>query len=238
MRSSPEDRETGLGKFERPSFYVPVENAECAEWFVGRLQPDAWTVGLYVPKGFEAYVRIPHPRWKQVPERVPGAIFYHGSWRCPVAFDSDQKAHVADVGQLIGPWADVLFETLADASSSTDEQCICGLWEGYNVDGPSTSRFEIGMNLGFLLYRASRNAIARGLSTHRLPDPSHVPSMIWPEHRSWCVVTPFQFFSTLVAGPRTLIDRLLDRRDEIDVGVARLDDEFIKTIGGRGIIQA
>lgn len=238
MRIVSEHLDGGLGRPDTPSFYKPVKNAECAEWYVARLRPNGWTLGLYVPKGFDAYVRIPHPRWKQVPQRTPGAIFYQGSWRRPVAFDSDQQAYVADVGKLIGPWADVLFETLRDISSSLDEQCICGLWEGYNVDRPATARFEIGMNLGFLLYRASRNAIARSLSTHRLPCPTNVPSMIWPEDRRWCVITPFQFFSTYLAGPRTLIDRLLDQRSEIDVRVAHLDDELIKKVGERQYVQA
>lgn len=238
MRIVSEHLEGGLGRFERPSFYEPVESAECAEWYIARLRTDGWTLGLYAPKGFEAYARIPHPRWKQVPQSTPGAIFYHGSWRRPVAFDSDQQAHVADEGQLIGPWADVLFETLAGVSSSFDEQCTCGLWEGYNVDGPATARFEIRVNLGFLLYRASRNAIARSLSTHREPCPSNVPSVIWPDDRSWCVVTPFQFFSTYLAGTRSLIDQLLERRNEIDIHVAHLDDELITTKGGRQYVQA
>ncbi|MDE0129825.1 MAG: hypothetical protein OXQ86_09705 [Gammaproteobacteria bacterium] len=238
MRIMSEHLDDGLDRLKTPSFYEPVKNAECAEWYIARLTPGGWTVGLYVPKGFEAYVRIPHPRWKQVPQPAPGAIFYHGSWRRPVPFDTDQQAHVADVGQLIGPWADVLFETLGEVSSSFDERCICGLWEGYNVDRPATARFEIGMSLGFLLYRASRNAIAQSLSAHRMPCPTNVPSMIWPEDRSWCVITPFQFFSTYLAGPQKLIDRLLDRRNEIDVRVVHLDDELIKIIGGRMYGQA
>lgn len=238
MRNWPEDCETGLGMFKRPSFYEPLEDAECANWYVTGLRPGGWTLGLYVPEGFEAYVRIPHPRWKVVSQSTPGSVFYHETWTLPVAFDSDTQAYVADVGQLIGPWADVLFETLEDASSSSDEQCICGIWEGYSVDGPETARFEIGMNLGFLLYRASRNVIGQHLSAHRLASPSNVPSMIWPEARRWCVVTPFQFSSTYVAGPQALIDRLLERHNEIDVRVACLDDELIATIGGRQYVQA
>lgn len=83
------------------------------------------------------------------------------------------------------------------------------------------------MNLGFLLYSSSRNEIGRRLSTHRRACPSNVPSMIWPEDRRWCIVTPFQFFSTYLAGPQTLIERLLDRRNEIDVRVAHLADKLI-----------
>jgi len=228
----------GLGRFERPSFYQPMESAKCAEWYLARLRPNSWTVGLYVPKGFEAYARIPHPRWQRVSYSAPGAIFHRRSWKRPVAFDSDPQARDADEGQLIGPWADVLFETLADTCSHFDERCICGLWEGYNVEGPATARFEIGWNLGFLLYSTSRNEIGRYLSNHRGPCPSNVPSMIWPESRSWCVVTPFQFFSTYVAGSQTVIDRLFERRGEIDARVAHLDDELVSTIGGRQIVQA
>ena len=227
MRSGPEHREGSLPWHETPSFYEPVEDAECVKWYVARVRRNGWRVGLYVPEGFEAYVRIPHPRWKQVPQSAPGAFFYHESWTRPVAFDSDETAYVADEGQLIGPWANVLFETLADVSSSDDEKCFCGLWEGYSVYRPPTIRFEIGMNLGFVLYTAPRNVIGRCLSTHRTACPSNVPSMIWPEDRSWCVVTPFQFSSTYLAGSQTLIERLLDRRDEIDVRVAHLDDKLI-----------
>ncbi len=224
--------ESGFGRFERPSFYKPVENAECAEWYVAGLQPEGCTVSLYVPAGFEACVRIPHPRWKQVPQHTPGAVFYHGCqvhgcWVRPVAFDSDPHAYGANEGQLIGPWADVLFQALADESSSFDEQCICGLWEGQSGKGPATAQIWNRTDLGFLLYRASRNVIGQQLSTHLVkPDPSNIPNIIWPENRSWCVATPFQFFSTYVAGPQTLIDRLLNRRSEIDVRVAHLDDSL------------
>ncbi len=118
-----------------PSFYRPVESPAEAQWYVEALRCGRWTVGLFVPAGFEAYVRIPHPKWKTVPEGTFGAIFYHECWRRPVAFDVEGEAYDADEGQLIGPWADVLFSTLADVSAKSDVPCVCGLWEGYGGEG-------------------------------------------------------------------------------------------------------
>ena len=184
------------------------------------------TVGLYVPKGFEACVRIPHPKWKTVPEQTPGSIFYQG-WCKPVAVDSEEEAFQPDEGQLIGPWAAALFETLGRASSAPDLPCFCGLWGGYGVrDRPPTSRFWIRMDLDFLLYRVPLNVIGTWLSTHREPDPTNIPSIIWPEDRRWCVATPFNGFCTYVAGSHNLIEELLLLRNEIDVRVASLDDEL------------
>jgi hypothetical protein len=38
---------------------------------------------------------------------------------------------------------------------------------------------------------------------------SRTPSLLWPDDRSWCVATEVDFDSTLVGGPRGLIDALL-----------------------------
>ena len=82
------------------------------------------------------------------------------------------------------------------------------------------------MDLDFLLYRVPLNVIGTWLSTHREPDPTNIPSIIWPEDRRWCVATPFNGFCTYVAGSHNLIEELLLLRNEIDVRVASLDDEL------------
>jgi len=40
------------------------------------------------------------------------------------------------------------------------------------------------------------------------PD-GRTPSLLWPDDRSWCLATEVDFDSTLVGGPRTLIDAIL-----------------------------
>lgn len=76
------------------------------------------------------------------------------------------------------------------------------------------------------MFRTPLDVIRAWLATHRLADPMNIPSIVWPEDRRWCVVTPFQFSSTYVAGSADLIGKLLDPRDRIDVRVASLDDEL------------
>lgn len=210
-----------------PTFYKCVPSSGVAQWYVEGTNASQRTVGLYLPRGFEAYVRIPHPKWMVVPEGTPGSIFYHGCWRKPVGTDSVEEAFQPDEGQLIGPWAAALFETLGSASSARDIPCFCGLWGGYSaVDRPSTSRFWIRVDLDFLLYSAPLHVIRMWLSTHRIPDPMNIPSIVWPEDKRWCVATPFNRFCTYVAGPQNVIEQLLLQRDAIDVRVASLDEEL------------
>ncbi|MCZ0945206.1 MAG: hypothetical protein OXJ53_19305 [Gammaproteobacteria bacterium] len=218
-----------------PSFYEPMKSAKAARWYNNRLRTPGSgrrdTVGEKVPAGFEAYVRIPHPKWEKVSEGTAGSIFYHGCWMRPVPYDAEVDAIVADEGQLIGPWAETLFEVLVEESPLPNAECVCGLWEGFGTRGrPATAHITIGVDL-YLLYHAPLEVIGHWLSTHREASPSNVPSMAWPEDRRWCVVTPFQFFSTYVGGSRELIDRLLDRRDQIDVRAACLDDNMKTTLG-------
>ena len=211
--------------FETPSFYATVSSPDCAQWYLNGLDPRAWTLQLFVPGGFQAYACIPHPKWQRVPHQIQGAIYYHGSWMRPVPFDTSDEAFLADEGQLVGPWADILFGALSQTTDPTT-RCTCCLWDGYGGHRPPTARIETGMNLGFLLYSARLDVIARWLSTHRTPSPTNIPTMIWPPDEQWCVVTPFQFFSTYIAGTDALIDALLARPDGIDVRPASLSDRL------------
>lgn len=214
-------------EYQTPSFYKPVLSADAADWYVQRLSRDAWTLSLFVPSGYDAYVRIPHPKWQPVPEGTTDAIRYHNQWTRPIPTTIiDTRAYVPDEGQLIGPWADSVFHALANATPVANPHCICALWDGYGTERPPTARFETGMGLGFLLYTTRLDVIAQWLSTHRIPSPSNIPVMTWPEGREWCLVTPFQFFSTYIAGTNQLIARILDLRSKLDVRTASLGEDL------------
>ena len=210
-----------------PSFYGSVPSTRVVQWYLDGTNASRRTVGLYLPRGFDAYVQIPHPKWMAVPEGTPGSISYHGCWRKPVGIDSEEEAFQPDEGQLIGPWAAALFETLQRASSAPDLPCFCGLWGGYSAkDRPATARFWIRTDLDFLLYTAPLDVIGGWLSTHRVPDPMNIPSILWPEDRRWCVATPFDEFCTYVAGANNVIEQLLMQRDVVDIRVVSLDQEI------------
>ena len=54
-------------------------------------------------------------------------------------------------------------------------------------------------------------------------DPQS-PSLLWPVDRSWCLATEIDFDSTLIGGPRELIDALLQQPDLEAWPVTATDD--------------
>ena len=130
----------------------------------------------------------------------------------------------SDEGRLVGPWAEALFDLLVTRSAKPDMRCFCAIWDGYCSDRPNTALFRAGC-FSYWVYATPLDVIGRWLATHRRPDSSNIPGMVWPEDRRWCVVTPFQGHATYVGGTHELIERLLTQ-ERMPVYEARLDDDF------------
>ena len=138
---------------------------------------------------------------------------------------TEPEALGAYEGEFNGPWAERVFRVLANASSAPDIECFCGLWEGH-MRGRPTARFRVSENHIYWLYAAPLTAVAKWLSTQSGESPPDAPDMMWPKDRQWCLVTPFNHFSTFVAGPLDLIRSLLRLVSEVDVRPVSLDDRL------------
>lgn len=69
------DRSRELQKYELPRFYQRAKPRDVNGLI---MNGPSWTVGDFLPEGFEAYVRLPNPFWKIVPEQTKTAIFFEG----------------------------------------------------------------------------------------------------------------------------------------------------------------
>jgi hypothetical protein len=211
-----------------------VRDVSVADWVGGRLAP--WgdrTLGIVVPRGYEAYVRILHQpslpdgtpttwahvcaatgsephalmQWCNVGAGWPGQEPYEGS------LESQPLAVLADV-----------------LSRFTRGWCYFALWEGYGWMHGSPAHGFLGgraippafppdvMSGPRLRLPAREYLLFRGQLTDVLhlgwtypggTDDLQSPNLMWPADRSWCVATEIDFDSTLVGGTEELAESLL-----------------------------
>ena len=98
------------------------------------------TVGEILPAGFDAYVRLPHPYWRDVPEGTIGAIFdpsgssaEGGVWTKPVL---GAEATIPDEAGLWPPiegvmGAPTVMSAVTDVlrAETGNVTCLCGFWK-------------------------------------------------------------------------------------------------------------
>jgi hypothetical protein len=80
-------------------------------------------------------------------------------------------------------------------------------------------------NRDYLVFRGPLGAARR--MGHQVTDDwfdPQSPSLLWPVDRSWCLATEIDFDSTLIGGPRELIDALLQQPDLETWPVTPTDD--------------
>jgi hypothetical protein len=138
-----------------------------------------------------------------------------------------------DRGNLAAPMLAVLCDRLAE-HTATGDRCFFGLWEGYGrletygwTSGSSAAcsdrsrpghafsvqeltrpRLRLAGRGYLVLAGALRDARRVCSWVGNRPDPQS-PNFIWPRDRAWCVASEVDFDSTLVGGPRTLIEVIL-----------------------------
>ncbi|MYF11411.1 MAG: hypothetical protein F4229_10575 [Gammaproteobacteria bacterium] len=245
-----------LRAYELPGFYRRAKQRDVEGLAI---RGGSWTVGDFLPEGFEAYVRLPNPFWKVVPPNTAGAVGFEpgggegteGHWAKPIRNDEVAQAnglrmthdarwgaicgahdgHFADSPDQVWSWAphecniepfvaETLFRLLANESGRND-RCLCGQWEG-------GSRWDTDVLLvtrgwTYFVWRARLRDVAAWLQR---PDSSerneHIPHIIWPTDRNWCLATLYSGHSNYLAGTRTMIDAVLSSELEA-YGVALTD---------------
>ena len=146
---------------------------------------------------------------------------------------SEWQGKQPDVGNLPAPVLTTLLDVLARSTDPAGD-CYHALWEGFGwIDGrgvgllhaegtppptPPPPALPEDLLSGprlvlparqYLLFRGPlRAALTIGDDTAGRVSPQS-PNLLWPEDRSWCVATEIDLDSTLVAGPRALVDAVL-----------------------------
>ena len=100
-------------KSDMPGFYKRARQGDVEGLAI---RGDSWTVGDFLPEGFEAHVRLPNPFWKVVPPNTEGAIAFEagggedieGHWAKPLRHSEVAEAsglrmtHDANWGAICG----------------------------------------------------------------------------------------------------------------------------------------
>lgn len=150
-------------------------------------------------------------------------------------WDGDEPA----VGSLDEPALTALFQVLV-AHTESDADCYFALWDGWGPihGGPAVATVTAVRRprwLRWLRPKARRGLIPPAfprsvlegprlrlpgrnylLFTGRLEESSaagfdiNTPNLFWPTDRTWCVATEIDFDSTMIGGPVTLIDDVLN----------------------------
>ena len=122
-----------------PRGLVPVDFAE-GRWFIDDMAGSINTVGEILPAGFEAYVRLPHPYWRDVPEGTDGATFdpsgsspEGGVWTKPV------RGAEAKIPDEVGLWPPIegtmgapsVMTAVTDVlrAETGNVSSLCGFWK-------------------------------------------------------------------------------------------------------------
>ena len=235
---------------EQPGFYRRARQGDIDGLAING---DSWTVGDFLPEGFDAYVRLPNPFWKIVPAGAEGAVLHRAydeseedAWLKPVSCSEVARANglrmTGDTGwgDICGtrdgeppegtnqPWshspfecnidpqvARGLFRTLAGETRPRDT-CLCGMWEGSSHGGWESAEVLLrtrGWN--YLVWRARFRDVARWLcQPYSARRDDHLPHIVWPADRKWCLATLYSGWSSYLAGPRALVDAVLANAEE------------------------
>lgn len=201
-----------------------------ADWMRPRLLPFGGRVGSAVPRGFEAYARVLHPvelhktpgiqRWAEVARLTGRRLHARAQFWCIAgratlnATDSGWQEGAPRAGQLDRTTQTELLATIAAHDvRGTERECIAAVWHGW---GFMRRSFEIEhaprMHLPHRDYVLFRGALAE-VPALGLTEPRQffhfTPALLWPEDAAWCVATEIDFDSTLVGGPREIVDAVL-----------------------------
>lgn len=144
-------------------------------------------------------------------------------------------------GQLDREQLPALLEVLAGhTDGAADAEVIAALWEGYGwiqgggavsvlSVGPVTATVEhpppaFGPEVmaaprlelpgrAYLLFRGPMRGVRPFFSAGQSGFWGQTPNLLWPTDRTWCVATEIDLDSTVVGGPRALVDALLAHAD-------------------------
>lgn len=231
-------RRTGARTPDHP--LVPEPDGTVADWWLEQLLPwgveEGVPVASLVPRTFEAVCQVLHP-WS------PGSDWRGASWReiarrhgygsvqeldrtrtrpdflLPL---TEQIGSQPSEGELDQETAEVLVESLRDATNSSDDVFVA-VWQGW--DGmperfPGAARVPT-LKRGHFLLRGPLHGVLRSDAVSWARRP--VPGLWWPADRAWFVATEIDFQWTFVAGSPELIETLI-ADERLEVARTRFDD--------------
>lgn len=238
-----------LPSYDLPRFYKRARPHDVEGLTI---RGDSWTVGDFLPEGFEAYVRLPNPFWKVVPPNTEGALAFEPDsgedterhWAKPLRHAEVAEAmglrmthdawwgdicgahdgHVAASPDQVWSWAphecnvepfvaETLFRLLA-SESGPNGRCLCGQWEG-GSSGWDTNVLLVTRGWSYFVWRARLRDVAAWLQRADSYERNlHIPHIVWPADRKWCLATLYSGHSNYLAGSRTMIDTVLSSRLE------------------------
>lgn len=202
-----------------------ISDVDRGAWLAGLMH--GWAqVGSVAGHGFEAYVRLLHPRpwergneedwsrrrWADIAARRGRVMHPLVQWER--LLEVEESRHSSDVGWL-DPLVLAELAPLLAAATTTPDDAVAGFWEGGSgqklrtpavLELPDrahvlaqTSLTEVGdPDWGHTLRLGWRN----GLRTPSL-------QLLWPEDHAWVLATEIDWDSTIVAGGRALVDAIL-----------------------------
>jgi len=221
--------------------YVTIpENIKPAEWLLYSLlerKGPGTSVGSVIPNVFDEYARVFHPaednkgrgtvRWSEVAAWSGRSVHPEMQWEAicqPVSSTLAPKPWSSN-GPLLGDCPrEVLIpltELLAVHTTSPQRCWVC-FWEGFAGIHEAIQRINEAVphiqlpDRGYYLLNVPLDKIAKGvfIDYGHSYDPL-IPSLWWPDDRTWCVATEIDFRWTYVGGSQACINELLaDRRLE------------------------
>ena len=134
----PHDYQPGIAGYAPPGF-APADFAG-GTWFIDALTGSTDTLGEILPAGFDAYVRLPHPYWRVVPQGTDGAIYdppdsstEAGVWLKPIRHIDVALAGRAGIWPSIesAMGAPTVIPAVMDVlrAEAGNVICLCGFWE-------------------------------------------------------------------------------------------------------------
>lgn len=219
-----------------------------SDWFGASLSDEFGAITRVVPQGYPAYARVLHPAgdargapttWKVVAERTGRTVHPQAQWHALV--DAPDMVNTGDglwphasppVGSL-APAPSAELHTVLAQHTTTPQDCIFGLWEGWgwihsspavaimSSDGTPTAvpspftdaeRATPRLHLpdrDYLLFTGPLSAAAALSQRDRYSFSWQSPNLIWPADRAWFIATEIDFDSTLIGGSENLIADVL-----------------------------
>ena len=214
-----------------------TDEVERGAWLVDRMHGGS-NVGAIAGYGFEAYVRLLHPRPSDHPSRQGWGVPPDDDWStrrwADVAADRGHVMHPLvqwwrlhnvdepfhDASSSIG-WLDPLvlaaLVPLLRAGTTTADDVVAGFWEGGSGQKLVAARtLTLNDGLSYVLATTTLDELTDADWGYSLqlgwPGVSmwdYSMQVLWPEDHAWVLTSDIDFDSTIVAGSRDLVAAIL-----------------------------
>lgn len=200
---------------------MPAADARAADWIVEALRTFAESVTSLVPGGFEAYVRVFHPayregirvRWAQIAaasgkkaHRAMQLTAFTGSRSLydslPGVFDE-----APEVGSLPVELTEPLIATFS-RYTSTPDRCWFAVWDGFGGLLEDV-RLAPTFQLPGRRYHLLSGSLDAASETVEDAIGAQSANLWWPDDHAWCVATEIDLNSTYIACNRACADAIL-----------------------------